>query len=131
MKQPKNKLSYEQQKQIWYKKLKDEGFVDIEHGDGSINSGVPRTIRTGQNQADTIDAVRSYYAMAAHFLNEYKFENKLDQTIWMYFAEGLTYREIAHTINKTKRKADRISKDLVWRRITKFEKIMKQRYLSI
>jgi hypothetical protein len=121
------KTEYERIRDVWYKKLKDEGFEDIEHADGSINSGMPRSF--GWNDADLRQLTQDYYCMANHFLNEYEFESELEKTMWDYHTNGLSIRNITKILNDAK--VTETNRIRVWKTIKKLEDIMKSLYLSV
>lgn len=126
----KKKSELERLQAVWYKKLKESGFDDIEHADGSINSAVPYALR--QNDATTqlrAQAIQDYYCMTQHFLNDHVFDNETDKIIWEYYTHGLSYRDIAKLL-KTAGIA-KISRDIVWRKIKKLEDTMKGLYLQV
>lgn len=123
----KKKTEYERLKEVWYKRLKDDGFKDIEHDDNSINIGIPRSI---QGKDDVLrQSVQDYYCMAYHFLNEYEFDSELDKIMWEYHTNGLSARNISRLLKQTK--VSTISRDRVWVKLRKLENIMKGLYLSI
>lgn len=137
MNKPK-KTEYEHLKEIWYKKLEDSGFKDIEYGADFSGSSTPRS--AAWNDPDLRQVLQDYYCMAYYFLNEYKFDRELDKVMWEYHAEGLTIREIVRLlkqvkikikVKKTKKiRIQKVTRTLVWLTIKKLEVIMKGLYLS-
>ncbi len=120
------KSEYSKLKTLWYKKLKAEGFVDIEHEDGSINSGVPRTMKYKNPQLR--DATQEYYYIANNFLHNYKFACELDKIMWEYHSNGISIRNIVALLHQTKvTKTNRVK---VWKTLKTLEKIMKGFYLD-
>lgn len=113
---------------IWYKKLKDSGFKDIEHADGTSKHAKPQSNKW--LDPDQRQVVLDYYCMAYHFLNSHAFDSELHKVMWEYYSEGLSMRAIATAINSVFPKRRRISKDKVHRIINKYDKIMKGLYLS-
>lgn len=122
------KTEYERVRDVWYKKLKKEGFEDIEHYDGSINIGTPRSLNWGDELQRQL--VQDYYCMAYHFLNEFPFETPLDKIIWEYHAEGLSIRDIVKVLKQT-RVARGTNRIRVWKTVKKLEDTMKGLYLSV
>lgn len=121
------KTDFDRLKDFWYKRLEDDGFVDIEHNDGSINSSSPA--RSTRNQTpDLRQVIQDYYSMSYHFLNEYKFSNELEKIMWEYHTEGLSVRAISKILKDTK--VAKTSKTKVGEIIKKLEDIMKRLYLS-
>lgn len=121
------KTDYDRIKSVWYKKLKDEGFKDIEHDDNSINaSSLSRSFKWKDPELRQI--VQDYYAMAYHFLNEHAFTNELEKVMWEYHTNGLSIRNIVKLLNQvSSEKTNRIK---VWKIIKKLEDTMKGLYLS-
>ncbi len=116
----------EKQQKIWYKKLKDEGFKDIEDPTGPRNGGrgAPRVDNLNEVQQD---AIREYYSMARQFFTEYKFKDKVDKLIWEQYSEGIAVRQIS-TILKTKSIIK--AKSSIWQRVKKLEKLMYAKYMG-
>lgn len=92
------KTEYEEQREIWYKKLKDEGFQDVEQDE--YNLKVWSTAFTRKSFLKSWREKESYYYMATSFLNDYKFETELDKVIWEYHVNALSVRDIADTLRR-------------------------------
>lgn len=122
------KTELQKQQDIWYKRIKDAGFEEIEYKDGSMKSGLPRALRS-RNELDkrAAQATQEYYYMAHHFLNDYKFETELEKTMWTYHSEGLSCRTIAGLLSKTG--ITKTKKSTVWNILNELEKKMKFLYL--
>ena len=109
---------------IWYKKLKDSGFKDIEHSSGALDRSYTKSKRT---QVE-IEVIQHYYSMASALLNNHTFEDHIEKVIWEYYSEGMSAREIAETLTKSgikKKKHVTVSKI-----IKKLETLMKEKYLK-
>lgn len=94
---------YKRLKKIWYKKLKESGFNDIETGDvqvrlkgGSSSSRYKKAYGEGVYQQTR----QEYYYMAHQFLHGYEFKSGLDKAIWEYHVEGISIRKIAYLLKK-------------------------------
>lgn len=124
---PTKKLTFNQLQDKWYDKLKKSGFEDLEYKNGSIRSCKPSTAR--QKDPSLRQATEEYYYMATHFLNDNKFENRLDQIIWEYHTNGISIRDIASTLNKTRRR-HKFTKYAVEDVINRLVAQMKAKYLS-
>lgn len=110
---------------IWYKKLKDSGFSDIEKANGSIG----RTkLNLDNRNFDQIEITQQYYSMARSFLIEHHFESELDKVIWEYHIEGISVRNIAKLLSSTDMKIKK--KSTVNNIIRRLEQIMKDKYLK-
>ena len=141
------KSNYERAKDFWYKKLKDEGFVDIEYSDGSMRLAVPKMFKLASasysnspldepkatSEAATaqlkMSIIQDYYCMAHHFLNEYQFDTELERIMWEYHTEGMSPREIAKILKASKIRG--VTKSSIHRKLKALEKIMKGLYLSV
>lgn len=109
---------------LWYKKLKNEGFNDIEHGSGFLDRSYTKSNRTPLE----IEVIQHYYSLAHQLLNNHKFEDKIEQIIWEYHTEGLSAREIANILVQLGiKKKKHVT---VHKTIKKLENIMKERYLT-
>ncbi len=109
----------------WYKKLKDSGFKDVEVGFGPYTSK-PLVVKVGHRDGGPWEPKAEYYRLALHFLNEWSFKNRLEETIWAYHTEGLSVRNIVITLNKVRRK--QIVRMTVWRTIERLRAEMKNLY---
>lgn len=125
MAKPKNDL--EKLKKIWYKKLKDSGFGDIEYDENWMKSCLPRPNATIRDPL-VRETVQAYYNMASHFLNEYKFEEELDKVIWEYHTEGISPRNIIKLLKAAKIKR-KVYRKFIEDKIKRFEATMKEMYL--
>jgi len=94
------KPTLNQLKTIWYKKLKAEGFKDIEQDEFNLKKWTPNLNNKYKHQEWKHS--QDYYTLAGHFLNEYKFETKLEHIVWEYHMNGISMRNIAKILLKTK-----------------------------
>lgn len=88
----------------WYKKLKDDGFEDIESSPDNpdnFKQWAAHRFTSAQNnglsRADVLfrgQIKENYYRLAGHLLYEYPFENETDRLIWELHADGHTYVSI-------------------------------------
>lgn len=110
----------------WYKKLKAEGFNDIEGDFGiSITTGVFSTKRFFErNTYDTFKNKERYYQLAGHFLHEHTFETKLDKEIWELHSEGLSYRDISEKIKI-------LQKSQVCKVVKTLKELMLKKYIGV
>lgn len=113
------KEELEKTKKIWYKKLKDEGFEDIEPHENTLKSW---SYKFADRNVDEITAKQVYYRMANHFLNDHQFNSILEKVIWEYHANGIAVRDIASQLSKAK--VTKTSYDTIWRIVGKIKKAM-------
>lgn len=116
--------SYQELRETWYKKLTDSGFEDIETNDFNLKSSANKFAKR-KNLYDKSE----YFYMARQFLNDYKFESKREQVIWEYWAEGMSVRDIAETLQKTKVVPRSFDRNKVWVIVKHLKGIMLKMYL--
>ena len=103
-------LSLNKLEKIWYKKLKDFGFDDIELNgylkDWSnrdvvhdLYSHIPM-LGGNSNRLIKITSKRDYYIFAEHYIVEGEFCSKDHKTIWTMHANGVGIVDITKTLNK-------------------------------
>lgn len=135
-KRPKRRNEYERQKEIWYKKLKDTGFDDIEVNYKNLEHirELPEAFRQHSlPQTQVFNQIKrestvAYYNMATTFLNDYPFQSERDRVIWEYHSNGLTIREIANLLKDAG--LPNVSRNPIWQTIKRLETEMKSLYLS-
>lgn len=124
-------LSYEELRDKWYKKLKKQGFEDIEDINGQLKMYSSTLLGNRKKvlvQHGGWQAKAEYYNLAGQFLNEYKFNTKLDKIIWEYHANGLGVREIAQILRKVR--VLKTSHTTIWNIIKRLKIIMYSMYLE-
>ena len=129
MKTRKRRTEYEKLRTFWYGVLKANGFTDIEQDEDTLKEWSSRTMRKNahENLLDSWADKLEYYDMATRFLNEYPFDKELHRVIWNYHVEGISYRNIAKLLRKTK--VARMKKDTIWRIVSELKLTMKKMYL--
>lgn len=115
----------------WYKKLKDEGFNDIEDmsSGGEYLKAWHSTYFSSRYTPDSFEMKEDYYRRASHFLYEHKFEwipgstliNFKEREAWRLHTEGVSYKQIAVELRARGYKAN---KDSVNRIISDLKQIM-------
>lgn len=126
----KPKSEFELLQDEWYKKIAEtpdkdgNKFVDIEKNETQLNTYTYTIYMDDYHNEITRKAKTDYYLMAYRFLESYKFNSdlelpgasdltvrflkkykhnpKIDQIIWEYHSNGLSVREIAYTLNKSR-----------------------------
>ena len=103
----------------WYKKLKDDGFQDLEYCDRSMSpydllrggskfSPIHDT-QTGKEGAEVeFNATESYYMRARSFTHTGEFKTEIHKEVWRQFAEGLSIRAIGTNVGFSHSKVKRI-----------------------
>lgn len=126
------KTEYEKLRDKWYKKLskvKDDvypdGFQDIESDEYKLKDW---SYKFAAKDAVLWQAKATYYQMAASFLEEYKFSNKVEQIIWEYHANGIGVRDIARTLNKLR--LFKTNRTTVWQIIQRLKASMYNMYMA-
>lgn len=120
---------YERLKKLWYKKLKDSGFEDVETDEDRLKvwSSTLFGKSKGLVQNGGWQAKASYYQMTSDFLIDNRFETEIDKVIWEYHSHGISVRDITSTLRKAKVKTNR---QYVWEIINRLQTKMKQRYMK-
>lgn len=90
--------------QLWYNKLKEEGFQDIE----DTKTGMLKEWDSIQYFRHSLTPLKyestlHYYALAKEMLSFYDFKNELHKKIWEHHSDGLSERKIALKIRKYKK----------------------------
>jgi hypothetical protein len=106
------KKELQELKNLWYKKLENEGFKDIEAKDGRLKTWSYSVSRIAYKYKDLIrDSKTQYYQLAEHFLNEYKFKSNFERIVWEYHSTGLGYQNIVDILQKLDlKKYERLTK---------------------
>jgi hypothetical protein len=86
-------------KKEWYKKLKDKGFKDIEQDEDTLNFWAGTRVAFNYT-AEEFDYKQTYYRYAGMFLNDHKFDNKMEKLIWEQHASGVSIRNIVKLLKK-------------------------------
>lgn len=120
-----NPSDYDKLRAVWYKKLKDDGFEDIESDDHNLKVWSSKFAR--KKTLVSWQAKAAYYYMAENFLRDYKFVSNREKVIWEYHANALSIREITRLLKKVRIKTSRMA---VWRIVIRLEKIMKKMYMN-
>jgi hypothetical protein len=102
MPHPKRKPSYEELRDVWYAKLKMDGFEDIEQDEDALKKYTSTLVAQNAVRLGGWRAKAAYYSMCDRFLNEYKFDSTLDQIVWEYHANGMSKYEIVKILKKAK-----------------------------
>lgn len=127
-----DKKEFEKLKKTWYKKLKEEGFVDIEADEDTLKSwdsgGYHRSRVSTEQTLWMQQNAEAYYGLASSFLHEFKFETELDKVIWEYHSNGISVRNITKLLKNAGIK--KINRTAVWIVVKKCKEIMKKMYLQ-
>lgn len=80
-------------KQLWYRRLAETGYHDIEQEDGSLKAWDSFRFQNKQ-----IEAKREYFLRALDLLNTYSFDNPTHHRIWELHCNGASKRKIEREI---------------------------------
>ena len=122
----KPKSNYELERAIWYKKLKEDGFIDIEQDEDNLKSWSFKLSRG--RRLELGESRQAYYYMASNFINDYQFEDDLEKTIWEYHTNAISVRNIAILLQAAGIK--RAGRTTVWQIIKRLSAAMKRMYMS-
>lgn len=93
---PTSKLqTYAQLRKLWYNKLAESGFKDIESDIGGVNRLKHWDSHWFQSRWTEVEfsAKEKYYIDARQLLNTFDFETKRDKIVWYWHSEGKSCRE--------------------------------------
>jgi len=88
----------------WYQVLEASGFQDIELPSGALRETDHRTVARAladQKQRE------EYRNRASDFLHTFNFQSETEQTIWELHVDGVSVREIAIEIDRSKSSVQR------------------------
>lgn len=119
--------NYRQLKKVWYKKLAQSGFIDIETKSGLLKGGSTSSKFNNKTSRATQTAKQQYYYMANELLNTHTFDSELDKAIWAYHAEGISVRDIAKILKKLPLKRSFSNRTSVWLIVKKYGDIIRNR----
>lgn len=104
-----NKQSLRQLTLKWYKKLRAEGFVDIEAPIHQHTKDKHSTWYFSQQyHPDTFTARQRYYELASQLVYDYPFSSKFEKDVWTLHAEGLSFDKIAKKLKSNHSEVNRI-----------------------
>lgn len=87
---------------LWYSKLADDGFDDIENVNHAEMPLKTWHSQKWQNRCKTrIELTQEYYRRARDLLNTYSFNEPIHRTIWELHSEGLSKRKIEKAISSS------------------------------
>lgn len=114
-------------KQIWDKKLKDSGFLDIEKLDKRSGEYLLMEWDSHYFQSHydplAFEARQEYYLRCNQFLNNHTFTSKTDIQIWQLHSRGLGVRQIAEWL---KIRGVKTNKDQVASIVNRLKSLMKE-----
>lgn len=112
---------------LWYQKLKDDGFEDIEVNEstlkGSSFSNVKRL--TGGDKSEFYRSKEEYFRLAGFFLHDTKFIDRRDKLVWEFHTNGDSLQEIS---NRLKRYSLKIAKTQVKETVHRLRDQMYKKY---
>ena len=127
-KQFNKKTEYEKQREIWYKKLKKSGFEDIEQDDFNLKTNSSVFFKNHTFEVWTAKA--TYYQMASNFLEEYKFNSRIEKVIWEYHSNGISFRDISKLLKKAKIKSISTNRQDIWLIVKRLKATMYSMYTA-
>lgn len=96
---------FKQLKDTWYKKLKDDGFEDIEQNEENLKDYSSHFFELrGEQHPVRREAKEEYYRLVGKFLYDHEFPNKFQKNVWRLHSDGETVRNIAVIMTKRGKK---------------------------
>ena len=106
--------SYAELKKVWYKKLRDSGFTDIEEEDGKLKRYSSDFLKLPTPDSrkysllsdnlkqemikNNFEYTVKYYDMAEQFLSSHKFRRVYERLIWKMHSEGISEQVISNEL---------------------------------
>jgi hypothetical protein len=117
---PCNKKGFKELQRIWYEKIKEKGFEDIED---TKNPERPlkcwHSFKFKLKPIVQTNAQKDFFEMASGLLHSFHFKTKHYRKIWRLFCEGQKEREIARKLKIPKSTVHwiiaRISREIKWK----------------
>ena len=89
---------------VWYEKLKKDGFKDIEQRDGNLKQWESHAFG-GRYNHNLFNSKSKYYQLAGQYLHENEFETEKSKKIWELHSEGFSITQISAQLKKKRRKS--------------------------
>jgi hypothetical protein len=102
-----DKRKFNNLKAKWYKKLKSEGFEDIEKDEYNLKEYSSHFALRDKGRASNpiaMEARLEYYSMARRFLQSHRFDCRFDKRTWELHTDGIGIRVIAKRLRTYRRK---------------------------
>lgn len=109
----------------WYKKLKEDGFQDIEYFDSNMEAKdmmYREATKFAIASVDTFTSTEQYYIEARQFLHSHSFLSNRDKIVWTNYTDGLSYRKIGEIVG--------LSAASIMSIVKRIEKIMLEQRLN-
>ncbi len=90
----------------WYKKLKSDGFEDIEADETKLKRWDSHVFYA-RHSPTSFAASQEYFRYAGIFLHEHEFKTKAERVIWELHSEGMTTQAIFETLRSRRSKITR------------------------
>lgn len=110
----------------WYKKLKKEGFVDLEDVRGNLWTWSSFYFSC-RYTPDRFHDIERFYQEAEVFLHEHPFKNVRDRAVWELFCQGKTVQAISKALKARHFKL--VSNTAVFHIINRLTKEMKKKWV--
>jgi hypothetical protein len=106
----------------WMKKLKVDGFTDIE--DTSSQNEYLKVWDSmyflNKAEHESYDNTQTYYQVAEELLNTHQFDSDIEKQVWSYHADGLAVREIESMLYNKNNKLNKDKINTIIQRLQKF-----------
>ncbi len=116
--------AYADLQKVWYDKLKEEGFEDIETPEHMLKRWHAYDFSRRKSIPWQIKA--NYYNNTERFLIEHRFTNRREKVIWEYHSKAISIRDIVELLKDVGIKTNR---DAVWEIIHRLETLMRKKYM--
>lgn len=103
-----DKDEFRRLQKTWYRKIKNDGFKDIESENGLSLKEWNSNFFKNRLVYIKYQCTLQYYQKGSEILQTYSFENQYEKKIWQLHMEGMTVRQIAKTLKSYKKKKSTI-----------------------
>lgn len=104
------KTNLDSLKALWYKKLKESGFTDIEDNQERLIDY--HNNRFLDKNPLEFESQRRYYELAGQMLHTYNFRDSEQKTIWTLHCQGKSNQTIAKHVARSKHYVFTVIEDL-------------------
>lgn len=111
---------------LWYKKLKDTGFIDAETPDGHLKDYPALRLHRDYGE-HLFNDKQDYFRVASEFYWQHSFQSQLERNIWKLHCIGFSLREIAFALRT---KENKINKDNVQKIVHRFDLMIRSKGIN-
>ena len=96
---PFNTSEFRKLQKEWYARLKDSGFIDIEHTTPGKQDEALLGFNSFVAKKRYKPEVAEYFRRCRHHLTNYRWRDRVDRQLFQWHTNGLSYRKIVRAFN--------------------------------